>query len=299
MKTIGHSITCLPALIPLILCGAGLLGGPTRIFGEAALDGAMGGVPRATVAGEPDPIPATATVVGSLPFPPGAGERMFGLGYEEGANALWATSQEPDAIFRLDAATGAVLARFPVLSGSPRDTTWDGVSVWMMDFWANTFFELDPETGAVLSSCTPPGPPPSAGGASGVASDGTSYFLVNKAADAILRLDSQCGVLNVTTFSGGGASGLGFDHAHRALFVLDANGRLYVADPRSGRDLCPSVDLGSGSVIRGAAFDGRYLWIVNNASRTLQQIDVCIPHVLLFIDGFESGDTSAWSATAP
>jgi hypothetical protein len=68
------------------------------------------------------------------------------------------------------------------------------------------------------------------------------------------------------------------------------NSRIYELDPANGNVLSsfpsPSPDM------RGLTFDGQFLWDVDHAGVSLMRFDFSA-------DGFESGDTSAWSNTVP
>jgi hypothetical protein len=89
-----------------------------------------------------------------------------------------------------------------------------------------------------------------------------------------------------------------------ALGVAVSDGYAYVADGGSGLRVfdvsAPSAPIEVGSYdTPGTAWDvavaGAYAYVADEEAG----LEILLSCAALFIDGFESGDTSAWSATAP
>jgi cell wall-associated NlpC family hydrolase len=244
-------------------------------------------VPLIAVAGQgsTDPIVVTTVtgtashysfgeVVGTLPFPPGE-STVNGLAWSEEDQALWVTGFTTRRIYKVNPANGAVLTSLPTPGASaPSDNTWDGQALWHSDFSTNTVYRLHPVTGQVLTSFTPPGP---AFGTEGLAWDGTGLWMGNGFDRTLYKTDTLGRVISRCPAPGQaeGADGLAFDHANGFLYVLGYEQRIYRIDPTTCTVLRGPVPPSIRPIeTNGAAFDGTFLWVADNNSRRLLQIDV-------------------------
>jgi streptogramin lyase len=81
--------------------------------------------------------------------------RVGPMGLSHDGAALW-TTDHVSRLFRLDPADGRVLAQFETPATRAHGVTWFRDHVWVADTDSRRIFEIDPQTGAVLSSPTVP-----------------------------------------------------------------------------------------------------------------------------------------------
>ena len=74
------------------------------------------------------------------------------LGAAIQGDGVWVIEySNPDWLHKVRLSDGAIVATLPSPSTHPHDLAWDGTSLWCAD-WDGTVYEIDPGTGAVLSS---------------------------------------------------------------------------------------------------------------------------------------------------
>lgn len=187
---------------------------------------------------------------------------------------LWATDCSTSRIDRIDPQTGQVVASIDVSGVNSDELAWDGTAMWASDHTATEMpglgapapqlYRINVETGEVLASIAAPGrnryP-------MGMAWDGASLWNVDPWDGKIFQLDPTTGAIKRSIPSPAeGACGLAFDGACLWLSDATTGGRVYHIDPASG-DVLSSFDGpgGSGHQTTGVAWDGRHLWIHDEA----------------------------------
>lgn len=210
--------------------------------------------------------------VHSIPAP---GTNAEGLTWD-GAG-LWNSDIDDDMIYRLDPATGTILAAIPSPAGLVEGLAYDGSSLWASDA-EGAVYQLDPADGAVVSSFPFPGWP------HGMTSDGDHLWVNDFAVKRIHRVDPATGVLlDSIPAPGSSATGLTWDGEH--LWTGDFTTHLlYRIDPADGTvlDTIPSPHINP----RDLAWDGEFLWLASWQSGTLYQVSVG-PFPSILINGSE------------
>jgi hypothetical protein len=95
--------------------------------------------PPAPAAAKPNPVAQCAGAV------PGTG--AHGLEWKDGK--LWVAVPPSRTIYRIDAKSWLVEAKFPSSANRPHGLGWEGRWLWATDTNLNAFFRHDPDTGAV------------------------------------------------------------------------------------------------------------------------------------------------------
>jgi DNA-binding beta-propeller fold protein YncE len=160
-----------------------------------------------------------------------------------------------------------------------RDIAWDGASLWIGENFSSRIYEVDPNTGNVLSSFAGPNSNPW-----GLAFDGVNllHATITLAGpppdglpDDVYVLTTQGGVLNswlAPDSPNANAHGCAFDPATGSLWLSDSESdTIYELDPADGaiRSSFPAP----GSEVRGLTFDGQNLWAIDYDSLSLMQFD--------------------------
>jgi hypothetical protein len=130
---------------------------------------------------------------------------------------------------------------------------WDGDHLWTATVWG-TIHELDPATGAVLSTLMAPGPQPW-----GMTYDGTHLWVVDFAERRISKLDPATGA-ELATFPTpdpvGGAKGITWDGTH--LYVMGWTSPTIYRMTTDGEP-AGTIELPEGG--GGIAWDGSHFWV--------------------------------------
>lgn len=161
-----------------------------------------------------------------------------------------------------------------------RDIAWDGASLWIGDNFTSRIYEIDPDTGNVLSSFNGPNSNPW-----GLAFDGVNllHATITLAGpppdglpDDVYVLTTGGGVLNrwlAPDSPNANAHGCAYDPATGSLWLSDSESdTIYELDPADGavRSSFPAP----GSEVRGLTFDGQDLWAIDYDTLTLIQFDL-------------------------
>jgi sugar lactone lactonase YvrE len=219
-----------------------------------------------------------------------------------------------------DGVPGTVLKHLPLSLKTPTGLAWDGHHLWVADLDTAKLYEVDPGSGAVLTSLDAPGYQPlgltwdgsalwvvdgldhtayaidtgtgvtkhalplDTDGAKGITWDGTALWTVDAHAGVVSRLDDEDG----TTFKSFPSPRA---HAHGDEVGLAFDGsRLWVSDRLA--DAIYRVDPVTGAVLdsfpspgpypTGLAWDGSHLWCVDYEKRELDQVETAsaTPYVL-------------------
>ena len=160
-----------------------------------------------------------------------------------------------------------------------RDIAWDGASLWIGENFTSKIYEIDPDTGNVLSSFFGPNANPW-----GLAFDGVNLLHAtitlagpppDNLPDDVYVLTRQGGVLDTwlaPDSPNANAHGCAYDPATGSLWLSDSESNtIYELDPADGaiRSSFPAP----GSEVRGLTFDGQYLWGIDYDTRSLMQFD--------------------------
>lgn len=130
---------------------------------------------------------------------------------------------------------------------------WDGQHLWTATVWG-TIHELDPTTGAVLTTFTAPGPQPW-----GMTFDGTYLWVVDFAERRISKLDPSTGA-ELATYPTpdpvGGAKGVTWDGTY--LYVMGWTSPTIYRMTTEG-ELVDTIAIPEGG--GGIAWDGTHFWV--------------------------------------
>jgi outer membrane protein assembly factor BamB len=256
----------------------------------AAQDAARGGehvAPDQTTRGN-NVFTGVARVVATYPSPV---LRPAGIGWD-GAS-LWFVNDFDQTIYKIDPATMTVLATLPAPA-----STWafgldhDGATLWGDLDEPEMVYQMDDSTGAVLDSFASPHFAPN-----GVVSDGAMIWHSGFGTDLTL-MDPVASTVFRTIPAPGHQAPRGLELFDGSLWVVDGNTNpddaIYRLDPSDGTVLGSylPVDATFG-LIYGLAHDGTRFWLTDLDTAQIHIIE--IEETLLFYDGFESGDTNAWT----
>lgn len=214
--------------------------------------------------------------------------RPAGIGWD-GAN-FWVVSDENNTIYKLAAGSLTVLDSF----ATPAATFAFGLEHNGTDLWGDNdepeqIYQLDDTSGGLLQTWTSPFPSPN-----GVAWDGAdvwhSGFVQN-----LTLINSNTGA-TIRSIPAPGIAPRGLEWVNETLWVVDTNSNpadaIYQIDPSDGTVL-RHIQLSGANFPYGVAFDGEYFWVTDLLLAKIYKVDF----IRLLVDGFESGDFSAWSAT--
>ncbi len=259
----------------------------------SAHDAARGGEPVAPEksAGKSGIFTGEARVVASFPSPV---LRPAGIGWD-GAS-LWFVNDFDQTIHKIDPATMAVLDILPAPAA-----VWtfgldhDGVTLWGDTDDPTMVYQMDDSTGVVLTSFVSPHFSPN-----GVAYDGSMIWHSGFGTDLTL-MDPATGMVTRTIPAPGNQAPRGLELVDGSLWVVDGNAypddAIYRLDPTDGTVLGSYLPVGASfGLIYGLAHDGTRFWLTDLDTAMIHIIE--IEETLLFRDGFESGDTTAWGRAA-
>lgn len=176
-------------------------------------------------------------------------------------------------IYKLDPATGTILAVIPYAGSSPQGLTYDGQHLWQSDVAGRMIYKLDPQTGQVLGQFPAPGDTPQP---LGLGWDGASLWLADsRSPEKIWELDRLGTVLGF--FPAPGASPYGLAWGAGFIWVSDNNlsggALIYKMNPADGSIVASFVCPENGGSPNGIAHDGENLWIAVNTTDRIYEVD--------------------------
>jgi hypothetical protein len=238
------------------------------------------------------PDQVSTAPVGTLTLTPvgpiAAGVNLFATDFDNAANTLWAIDNAAQTLGTIDLATGAYVSQ-GALTGVPTGHTITGmkfdpldsdvVFVTSTDGAVSQLHRLDPVTRELTL----------VGDITGlalvielaIANDGTIY-VHDIADDTISTVDRATGastLVGPTGINANFAQGMDFDAGSGTLYAW-----LYVG---GGVNNLSTIDLATGAAS-----------LVVDGDNTEIEGTIRVPVPFIFLDGFETGDTSRWSATA-
>jgi len=178
-----------------------------------------------------------------------------------------------EILIKLNPETGEIVKRFENTGiAQPHGIAFDGKSLWINDFSSLKVFEVNPESGKILSSFKIPA---MESGASGIAWDGQYLYLVNWVKqEQIYKVDRKGNLFEVMKLKGIGGQSITFDGKY-----------FWVA--QCGHEICKYDKQGNlvGKIYQAVegtwaiAYDGEYLWTLqrtneNWADEKVYQIEV-------------------------
>ncbi len=221
--------------------------------------------------------------------------RPAGLGWD--GTHLWMVSDSDQTIYKLDPETMVILDSMPTPAAAwSFGLDHDGVNLWGDLDEPELIYQLDDATGTVLNSFPSPHFSPN-----GVAFDGSQVWH-SSFKDDLALMNPTTGSLTRAIPSPGNQAPRGLEWIDGALWVVDGNGyvddAIYKVDPSDGTILEAYQPTGATfGLIYGLAFDGTHFWLSDLTTNKIHKL--LIAKDLIFYDGFELGDTSAWSSAVP
>ncbi|MCX6556780.1 MAG: transglutaminase [Candidatus Aminicenantes bacterium] len=197
-----------------------------------------------------------------------------GLAFD--GKAFWTVDRRTDKLYRIDAASGEVLATLPAPGYFCTGLAWDGKHLWVsdMDFtntatesYCGKIYQLDPQSGRTLKVIMAPASDPQ-----GLAWDGTYLWVSDNNSDELYQISADDGT-TIREFKApsGDPGGLAWDGS--CLWNSDrSRNEIYRIEPRSGRVIMilPSP----GPYPWGLAWAENSLWSVDYQTDTIAQVIV-------------------------
>jgi DNA-binding beta-propeller fold protein YncE len=197
----------------------------------------------------------------------------------------------------------------------PADITfnWNTNTIWVMNTnsgVSNCLYEMDPATGFTGQTICPGGPTGWTNSQRGVAFDPTTdtFYAGGWNEGIVYHIDMAGNDVEPPVYVGLAISGLAYnpDTQHLFAMVESTTTEIFVLDASAGYTVvgqfAVSQDFGEHA---GAGLEidcAGKLWAVDQNLESVYQIESGETATLcpsIFADGFESGDTSGWSATMP
>ena len=205
---------------------------------------------------------------GSTAFSAGAGgvTRPSAIAVDS-AHHVWVTDAQFNDVTEFNP-DGSIVGTFPV-GTTPDGITYDGTHMWVANLNSSNVTELNPD-GSVAGTfpVVAGGPAGSGTGPNAIAFDGTRIWVAVAAT----------GTLNVLNTDGSSAF-LAFASQPSAIAV-DSTGHVWVADAQLNAalefDPANGNEIGSTSVgtsPQAIAFDGTHMWVANNGSNNVTEIN--------------------------
>ena len=232
------------------------------------------------------PVTAPGKVMREIPFP-SVVQWASDIAFDRNSGTFWmlastigAPPNPPNALVRINAATGASLGGLPaigwpitIVDGST--LTFDGNFFWITSGVDSKVHQMGSDaTYLALYSC----PATSTGFCQGIAWDNTTSSIWSVASDNTNLARSQ--VLNGVLlpipqiygnlWSGSGLTDVSFDSATGQVFVIKNGVILVRGSSGTGLGTISFTVPGSG---RGD-WDGRYFWVVDNTSKSIKALFV-------------------------
>ncbi len=237
--------------------------------------------------GSDGPVPeysGAGDVLRSIPAP-GTGDPR-GLTFD--GTDLWVADNDTKTMYRLDPVTGAILSSFPTPGLSYAEgVAWDGTFLWHAEYDGNLYQFLP--NGTLVGTGSAPTSKPT-----GLTWDGTYLWTADYQADMIYQFDTSGAVVH--SFPSPTPNPWGVAWCSGSLWTSASVDNMYIkVNPTTGA-VIESFPAPAGAWPLGQdCQSANLLWSVGNHNNLIYLIDLGV----LFTDGFESGDTSAWSQTVP
>lgn len=215
----------------------------------------------------------------------GFGEYGFGWSLAWDGRYLWRTRHAGAGDFvKIDPETCEIVASFENLGiAQDRGIAFDGKSLWVNDFSALKVFEIDPETGKILSSFQIP---EMGSGSSGIAWDGQYLYLVDwlkrgQPGAPLYKVDREGNLIDIIELEEAGGASITFDGQY---FWISPSGRGIRKFDKQGKLVGEIYAAAFGG--EAIAHDGKYLWVLHRTQELwnepkLYQIEVINDKILL------------------
>ena len=210
-------------------------------------------------------------------------DSSFGWSLAWDGNYLWRSKHAGAAdLVKISPETGEILAEFenPGIA-QDRGIAFDGQSLWVNDFTQKKVFEIDPNTGKILSSFAIPD---MGSGSSGIAWDGEYLYLVNwLKQNELHKVDRKGNFIGIVTLEGEGGISITFDGQYFWESPCGPNKVIRKYDKHGKRvgEIYPAAFGGEAM-----AHDGQYLWVLHRTQENwsdpkLYKIKVINDQILL------------------
>lgn len=215
----------------------------------------------------------------------GFGEYGFGWSLAWDGRYLWRTRHAGAGdLVKIDPETCEIVASFENLGiAQDRGIAFDGESLWVNDFSALKVFEIDPETGKILSSFQIP---EMGSGSSGIAWDGQYLYLVDwlkrdQLGAPLYKVDRQGNLIDIIELEEIGGASITFDGQY---FWISPSGRGIRKFDKQGKLVGEIYAAAFGG--EAIAHDGKYLWVLHRTQELwsdpkLYKIEVIDDKILL------------------
>lgn len=231
--------------------------------------------------------PSGAAVTAGVPVPSGISSLAAGAG------AIWATSPEAHAVYRIDPVTRSINETIPVGAGAAGIALGKGVA-WVANTLDGTVSRIDTSIGRVVQTIGAGSSPTS------VAVGGGAVWVTDPYASAVYQIDQDSGQLLGTIDLTSGPSGIALGAG--SIWVSDPlDDSVTRIDPVAAQPVGRiSVGADPGSIVFGLGS----LWVANGQDSTVSRIDPGTGRVTQTIpvgDGpvaLTIGATSVWVADA-
>jgi transglutaminase-like putative cysteine protease len=190
--------------------------------------------------------------------------------------AFWTVDRQTDKLYRIDPASGKVLATLAAPGYFCTGLAWDGRHLWVadMDFtntatesYSGKIYQLDVRSGRTLKVIMAPGADPQ-----GLAWDGAYLWVADNGSDELYQISAEDGT-TVKTFKAPSTDPRGLTWDGATLWAADrSKDELYRIDPQSGRVIMilPSP----GPYPWGLAWAENTLWVADYQEDEFAQVAV-------------------------
>ncbi|MFA6027369.1 MAG: M14 family zinc carboxypeptidase [Patescibacteria group bacterium] len=218
------------------------------------------------------------------------GNEPRGLAYD-GTN-IWHVDATSDLLYKLNAATGAVVSSYASLDSEPKDLAWDGTNLWMVGDTNDRIYKINPADGTEVTHYDSPSSEPS-----GIAWDGSTIWTSDNNEDEFYKHNiTTLAVEETYNTPSDGTRALAFDGTD--LWVSDFNERAYfritLTVDEEG-EIAETVEALSSSE-QGMEFIGGDIYTVNNSTDRFYDEDSALPLPEFIISEDDNQYTAPWKA---
>lgn len=211
----------------------------------------------------------------------GFGDYTFGWSLAWDGKYLWRSRNAGAGnLIKIDPETCEVLAEFENLGiAQDRGIAFDGKSLWVNDFSAKKVFEIDPQTGKILSDFNIP---EMGSGSSGLAWDGQYLYLIHWLKQKELyKIDRQGNLIGILELEQESGPSITFDGKY---FWTSPCGAGICKFDKNGKKVGEIYSVAYGG--EAIAHDGKYLWVLHRTQELwrdpkLFKIEVINDQILL------------------